>query len=88
MSRKSDTPWVCGSIYHGKGIRYTMGRGSDIHNVPWVANENTMNRGFDIPYIEGSKYYGYGIQYTMITGIDIPLVGDQNNMGRGIIYHE
>jgi hypothetical protein len=80
MGSGSDTPWVWGLIY--PGIRYTMGRGSDIQNVPWVASQNTMNRGFDIPYVEGSKYYKYGVQYTVDRGIDIPLVGSQNTMGK------
>jgi hypothetical protein len=33
MGRGVKIPWVGGSIYHGKGGRYTMVRGVDI---PWV----------------------------------------------------
>ena len=34
-----DIPWIGGSIYYGKGGRYTMGRGS----------QYTMYRGVKIP---------------------------------------
>ena len=50
-----------------------MGRGFDI---PWIEDENTMDRG--------SIYHGYGGRYTMGMGVDIPWVEGQANMHKWV----
>ena len=49
-----NTPWIGGSICHGKGV-----------NIPWVEGRYTMDSRFDIPWVgvkiplvRRSTYYG------------------------------
>ena len=42
MDREIKIPWVGGSIYHGNGVRYTMGRGA---KIPWI--EGSKYHGYN-----------------------------------------
>ena len=55
MDRGFDIPWVRGSIYHGHGAGYTMGREFDIS---WVGS--LIYHRYGVRYImdRGSIYHG------------------------------
>jgi hypothetical protein len=57
-----NTPWIGGSICHGKRVK-----------IPWVGVLYTMDRGFDIPSIGGQTTMGKGFIYNG-KGFDIPWV--------------
>jgi hypothetical protein len=64
-----DIPWISGSIFHGKGLHFTMDRGSKYHgkevqytlgrviDIPWVGNSKPRV-GVKIPLIEGLICHG------------------------------
>jgi hypothetical protein len=41
------TPWISGSIFHGKGLHFTMDRGSKYHGKEV---QYTLGRVIDIPW--------------------------------------
>ena len=65
-----------GPIYHGYGIKNTMGRG---FNIPWIEDLIYHREGVKIPWVGGSIYHGYWVQCTMCRGL--------NTMSRGSKCH-